>query len=155
VDRLSFAEAAKRLEEVDRVARKLDPAIRGQAFIVLGGYVLDQLRGADVIGLLQLVLREVAVEAERDLRELLDEVKRLDEQKARLRDLVDRLAQESTEIAMLLRSDFADVLDPSEGGGLESRLQVIMDQKSRLEQMISNILKASSETESGVIENLK
>jgi hypothetical protein len=35
-----------RLEEVDRVTRELDPALRSEVFLVLGGYVLDQLHGA-------------------------------------------------------------------------------------------------------------
>src|SRR6478736_2249540 len=99
----SFADAAKRLEEVDQVTRKLDPALRSQVFLVLGGYVLDQLNGADLIGLLQLVLREVAADTERDLRQIMDEVKRLDEEKAKLRELVDKLAAESSEVAARLR----------------------------------------------------
>jgi DNA anti-recombination protein RmuC len=101
------------------------------------------------------VLREVAAETERDLRQIMDEVKRLNEQKARLREFVDQLAAESSEIAARLRSEFTDVLGAIDATSLESVLQLFMEQKSKLEEMISNVLKASSETESGVIENLK
>ena len=64
-------------------------------------------------------------------------------------------AAESSDIAARLRSEFTDVLGAIDATSLESVLQLLMEQKSKLEEMISNVLKASSETESGVIENLK
>jgi hypothetical protein len=153
VDRKSFTKEAKRVQEIDRIVRKLDPAVRGQAFSHLSGKAASAL---PIEVLVTLVLQLAAEDAQRDLRELTEDVEKLNAQKARLRDLVERLAQDSDELAGLLRSEYEDLFDTGDLGELQSlRLQIALDRRSKLLQTLSNILKKLSDTDSAIIQNLK
>ena len=155
MDRERFAEAVAQVEEIDRVVRKLDPAVRAQAFSLLAAHALAPSgAGQDIEELVQLVLSLTAQEAEDDLREILQEVERVNAQKQRLRELVDRLGQESDELAARLRSEYCDLLDEN-AELMQLQLQMKMDRLSRLLQTWSNILKKMSDTESGIIGNIK
>ena len=157
MDRERFAEAVSRVEEIDRVVRKLDPAVRGQAFSALAGDALAPTgAGLDIEELVQLVLSLAAQEAENDLREILEEVEKVNEQKKRLRELVDRLGRESDDVATRLRSEYGDLLGGSDQGELQMlQLQMKVDRLSRLLETLSNILKKMRDTESTIIGNIK
>jgi hypothetical protein len=157
MDRKSFAAAAKRLEEVDQVVRKLDPAIRASAFALLRGYVAQTSGPSNNIEeLVLLVLRQAAESAQDDLRAVLREVERINEQKARLRDLLERVAQESDELAALLRAEYDDLFVTTDEFELESlRLQMAVDRQSKLLETLSNILKKISDTKRGIVDNIK
>jgi methyl-accepting chemotaxis protein len=155
MDRKSFAASAKRVEEVDQVVRKLDPSIRASAFTLLRGYV-GPTNDVSIDALLQIVLSLAAESAQEDLRALMREVQRINEQKSRLRDLLERVAQESEELAERLRAEYDDLFVSTEESEVEAlRLQMAMDRRSKLLETLSNILKKMSDTESGIVSNLK
>ena len=127
MDRERFTEATERLQEVDRFVRTLDPAIRPQAFSVLSGYAVGREASAG-----------------------------LDERKSKLRELLDRLAEESAEVDELLRREYEELF--VETGGLDDlqlRLQTALDRQARLLETLSNILKKLSCTEKEIVQNLK
>ena len=155
MDRKSFTASAKRLEEVDQVIRKLDPSIRASAFTLLRGYV-GPSSDVSIDALLQIVLSLAAESAQEDLRALMREIQRINEQKSRLRDLLERVAEESEELAERLRAEYDDLFVSTEESELEAlRLQMAMDRRSKLLETLSNILKKMSDTESGIVANLK
>jgi hypothetical protein len=127
VNRRRFKEAAKRLQEVDRVVRTLDPAVRGQAFSVLSPYAVGRRDSAEAV-----------------------------EQKSKLRELLERLAQENAELDELLRREydelFVETSDPDE---LQLRLQTAMQRQAEMLAILSNILKKLSCTEKQIVQNLK
>jgi methyl-accepting chemotaxis protein len=157
MDRKSFAAAAKRLEEVDQVVRNLDPAIRSSAFGLMRGYVAETTGSSSSIEeLVLLVLRQAAESAQDDLRAVLRELERINAQKARLRDLLERVAQESDEVAARLRAEYDDLFVTTDECELESlRLQMALDRQSKMIETLSNILKKMSDTERGIIDNIK
>lgn len=157
MDRERFAEAVERVEEIDRVVRKLDPAVRGEAFSVLARFTLAATpAGSDIEELVQLVLSLAAREAEDDLREILAEVEKINAQKKRLRELVDRLGQESDQLVASLRAEYRDLFDVNESAELQSlQLQMAMDRLARLLEALANILKKLSDTDSSIIQNIK
>jgi hypothetical protein len=63
---------------------------------------------------------DAARDAERDLEGLLDEIRRLQDQRAR--ELVQELAKESHALGDRLRSEFADVLAASDDGDTERQI---------------------------------
>ena len=155
MDRKSFSASAKRLEEVDQVIRKLDPSIRTSAFTLLRGYV-SPTNDVSIDALLQIVLSLAAESAQEDLRALMREVQRIHEQKSRLRELLERVAEESEALAERLRAEYDDLFVSTEESELEAlRLQMAMDRRSKLLETLSNILKKISDTESGIVANLK
>ena len=156
MDRGRFAEAVERVEEIDRVVRKLDPAVRGEAFSVLAGHASGLLPGSDIEALTFLVLMAATEGARDDLREIMAEVEKINAQKKRLRELVDRLGQESDELAGRLRAEYCDLLDASESAELQMlQLQMKMDRLSKLLETLANILKKVSDTDSSIIQNIK
>jgi len=127
VNRRRFKEAAKRLQEIDRVVRRLDPAVRGQAFSLLSSYAVGREGRAD-----------------------------LGEQKSTLRGLLDRLAQESAELEELLRREYDELfVETDEPDELQLRLQMAMDRQAKLLETLSDILKKLSCTERAIVQNLK
>jgi uncharacterized membrane protein YcjF (UPF0283 family) len=157
MDRKGFTAAVKRLEEVDQVVRKLDPAIRGAAFSLLRGYVaVPGGRSLAVEELVLLVMMRAAEDAQRDLREVARDLEAANKQKARLRDLIESLGRESDELADRLRAEYDDLFVTSELGELESlRLQMAMDRQAKLFETLSNLLKKLADAESGIVENIK
>jgi hypothetical protein len=111
--------------------------------------------GGDIETLVERVLMDAARDAKRDLESLLDEIRRLQAQRARLRELVQELAKESHELADRLRSEFADVLDAGDDEQASLRLQVALDRQAKLLQAISNVLKKLSDTDRQIVQNLK
>ena len=127
MNRRRFKEAAKRLQEIDRVVRRLDPAVRGQAFSLLSSYAVGREGRAD-----------------------------LGEQKSTLRGLLDRLAQESAELEELLRREYDELfVETDEPDELQLRLQMAMDRQAKLLETLSDILKKLSCTERAIVQNLK
>ena len=156
MDRERFAEAVARVEEIDRVVRKLDPAVRSEAFSVLARFTLAPTpAGSDIEELVQLVLSLAARAAEDDLREILAEVEKINAQKKRLRELVDRLGQESDQLVGSLRAQYRDLFDASDAELQSLQLQMAIDRLSKLLETLANILKKVSDTDSSIIQNIK
>ena len=73
-----------------------------------------------------------------------------------LRDLLDRLAEESAELDQLLRREYEELfVETSDPDELELRLQRALERRARLLEMMSNILKKLSCTEKAIVQNLK
>jgi hypothetical protein len=112
--------------------------------------------GDDIETLVERLLTDAAREVERDLEELLDGLRRLRAQRARLRELIQELDDESHELGDRLRSRFADVLYASgKEEEVSLRLQVALDRRAKLFQALSNVLKSLSDTDRQIAQNLK
>jgi hypothetical protein len=105
MDEQRFADATARLEQINQVVEKLDPAIRSQAFAALSAYVSPHTIGdatatlgatalpaGDIDALVVRVMLEASAEAENDLREIMGELKAATAAKRRLRLLISKLA---------------------------------------------------------------
>lgn len=216
-----FNDALERLNRVNEVVEKLDPAIRAAAFNVLAPYIAERrtttLFGPpdgsnDIASLAFLVLMEAAQSAQEDLKQIMDGVKAINAVK-RLRELMDKVNADATantqfprdhvdgltfsggglgseaayhqaelpkadlrgggvstvvtdlheglitsvEQLLLVRYSLQARLDSmSEMGEMESlRLQLAMDRLSKFMSTLSNLLKKSSDTASGIVQNLK
>ena len=117
----------------------------------------DHAGTGDIETLVERVLTEAARDAEQDLRNILEEVRRVLAQKARLRELVEELRKESDELRDRLENEFADVLDTLASDDQEAtlRLQAALDRRSKLFQALSNVLKKLSDTDRQIAQNLK
>jgi hypothetical protein len=113
--------------------------------------------GGGIETLVERVLMDAARDAEHDLESLLEEMRRLQAQRARLRALVQELGKESHELSDRLRSEFADVLDATTSDDEQAslRLQVALDRQAKLLSAISNVLKKLSDTDRQIVQNLK
>jgi hypothetical protein len=131
----------------------------------------------DIETLAFLVLMQASKSAQDDLKAILDQVKAINNAKAKQRELLDKVKAakasrqttldfESTLQLMLtayakqleaeLDSIQHDLDSMSELGEMESlRLQMAMDRLSKMMSTISNIMKKISDTASEIVENLK
>ncbi len=222
MDEQRFNDALERLNRVNEVVEKLDPAIRAAAFNVLAPYIAERrtttLFGPpdgsnDIASLAFFVLMEAAQSAQEDLKQIMDGVKAINAVKERLRELMDKVNADATantqfprdhvdgltfsggglgseaayhqaelpkadlrgggvstvvtdlheglitsvEQLLLVRYSLQARLDSmSEMGEMESlRLQMAMDRLSKFMSTLSNLLKKSSDTASGIVQNLK
>jgi hypothetical protein len=108
MDEQGFSEAVSRLEKVNEVVGKLDPAIRSAAFAVLSGYVsgsgspigswnvLDPADG-DIEQLAFIVMMEAAKSAEDDLKQIMSGVRAITAAKRELRVLICKVANDIAE----------------------------------------------------------
>jgi hypothetical protein len=108
VDEQGFSEAVSRLEKVNEVVGKLDPAIRAAAFAALSGYVsgsgslsgswsvLDSA-GGDIEQLAFIVMMEAAKSAEDDLKQIMSGVRAITAAKRELRALICKVANDIAE----------------------------------------------------------
>ena len=72
-----------------------------------GTYRHQTMIGAmDIEGLMILVMMEVYKDTEKDLRDLLDEMKKQNEEKKKIRDAINRLKQQQKEQKQLLREEY-------------------------------------------------
>jgi len=221
MDDQRFNNALERLNRVNEAVEKLDPAIRAAAFNVLAPYIAEPrtvisvgpLDGSrDIAALAFIVLMEAAVDAQEDLKRIMDWVKSMNAAKQRLRELMCKVAADaaanaerpgpndgltfssggfgseaayhqaelpkvdprggevlrvvtdlhegpitSVEQLRLVQYSLQGRIDSmSEMGEMESlRLQMAMDRLSKLMSTLSNLLKKSSDTSSGITQNLK
>lgn len=108
MDEQGFSEAVSRLEKVNEVVGKLDPAIRAAAFAALSGYVsgsgspsgswsvLDSADG-DIEQLAFIVMMEAAKSAEDDLKQIMGGVRAITAAKRELRALICKVANDIAE----------------------------------------------------------
>lgn len=102
------------------------------------GYgLLGNMGGEDIEALVFLVLMQAAKSANEDLKSIMEETKKANEARERAR------RQQGSEEGGL-----------DDLGGMQ-KLQELMDRKSKLLSTLSNLLKKRSETEDGVVSNLK
>jgi hypothetical protein len=97
MDEQRFDDALERLNRVNAVVEKLDPAIRAAAFNVLAPYIAEPTIGtlmetlddsSDIAQLAFIVLMEAAESAQEDLKAIMDGVKAINAAKERLRELM-------------------------------------------------------------------
>jgi hypothetical protein len=106
MDEQGFSEAVSRLEKVNEVVGRLDPAIRSAAFAALSGYVsgsegssvsggvLGLAGGGDIEELAFVVMMEATKSADDDLRQIMNEVKSITAAKQGLRELICKVAND-------------------------------------------------------------
>ena len=134
--------------------------------------------GGDVEGLAFLVLMRAAETAQEDLEAIMEDVRAINEAKAKQRRLLDERdpllaadAEEALDVdavvgllgALLAREIESDARELGAGidalgelGEIESlRLQIQMDRLSKLMSTLSNILKKLSDTQRTIVQNLK
>ena len=103
MDEHGFSDAVQRLDRVNEVIAKLDPAIRAAAFGVLARYVSESAPvvsaadgttpgGDDTAAVAFTVMTEAAVDAESDLKMILNQIRSATAAKRRLRELICRVA---------------------------------------------------------------
>ena len=118
----------------------------------------------DIESLLLLVLEQAVADANSDLREMMEELRRRHERLARLRKALAALsawreanASAESELVGSLRDLAGDLLknttDLTEL--MQMRLQMMMDRRNKLFEALSNLMKKQSDTASGIIKNLK
>jgi hypothetical protein len=152
VDDSGFEARAERVQRIDAIVRGLDPSIRAQAFELLGGF------DGDIEAIVFLVLMNAAEEAQEDLRSIMAEVRAINHQKSKLRDMLETVEREDAELAKRLRCEYDElfVSTQDELGEVQSlRLQMALDRRSKFLSTLSNLLKKLSDTESSIIQNLK
>lgn len=108
------------------------------------------------MALVALVLEAIARAAKQDLRELLRQMEAVHHTKSALRELLERVAEESEELARALRCEYEELFVSTESDELAMvELQMAMDQRSKLLEMLSNILKKMDESANEITQNLK
>ncbi len=118
----------------------------------------------DIESLLLLVMEQAVADANADLREMMEELRRRHERLARLRKALAALsawreanASAESELVGSLRDLAGDLLknttDLTEL--MQMRLQMMMDRRNKLFEALSNLMKKQSDTASGIIKNLK
>jgi hypothetical protein len=144
----------------------------------------QSLAGADVEALAFIVLMEASQDAQNDLKSIMDGVKSANERKAALRQAPNNLKQQDAAIKVVGQPDVrpattnlqartgavvagknAPISAAGQPANLNSMgdmsqeqqllLQRAMDQRSQLEAMISNVMKAVSDSQSNIVSNLK
>lgn len=118
----------------------------------------------DIESLVLLVMEQAVADANADLREMMEELRRRHERLARLRKALAALtawreanASAESELLGSVRDLAGDLLknttDLTEL--MQMRLQMMMDRRSKLFEALSNLMKKQSDTASGIIKNLK
>ncbi len=97
------------------------------------------LQGQDIDALVFLVMMQCTKDEESDLRQIMNETKAMTAAKQNLRNPLRASAANASEL-----SDMDSM-----------RLQMLMDRRSKLLEAMSNMMKSVSDTQSGVIGNLK
>jgi Spy/CpxP family protein refolding chaperone len=111
---------------------------------------------AEVNALASLVLEEVNRSTKENLDAFMQRLHALERAKSALEALIERVAQESEEVAQSLRAIYDDLFVSTDFGEEEAfRLQMAMDRMSKMMETLSNILKKVSDTDSGIVQNLK
>jgi hypothetical protein len=104
------------------------------------------LQGMDVDAVVFLVMMECAQDQESDLQQVMRQTQQnsLAKQSTRAEGQVNSAAQASSASQL------------SDASGMQSmELQMLMDQRSKLLQAISNVMKSASDTQSAIVANLK
>jgi hypothetical protein len=112
------------------------------------------IEDADITTLVLLVMLQASRSAEEDLKAALDEIRALNRQKQRLRDLMAKLKASDLDEAIDRLKNELDALAEL-GEEQQLRLQQFMDRQARLCSTVSNIMKTLSETSASIISNLK
>jgi hypothetical protein len=119
---------------------------------------IQNVAGADVEALAFVVLMNAAQDAQDDLKAILAEVRALNRQKSRLRELLETVAREDAQLAERLRSEYEELFvgtDDDFGETTSVRLQMALDRRSKLLETLSNVLKKLADTEGSIVQNLK
>jgi RNAse (barnase) inhibitor barstar len=125
---------------------------------------LKGLNGMDIDALVTLVMQEVSNDTQSDLRNMMANMKSNTQQKQ---------AQRSMLTSMHIQQSKKDSLDKAANNNKQGKskdqkdnlgdmsqeqqlqLQMMMDKKNKLEEMISNMMKKISDTQNQIISNLK
>jgi len=118
----------------------------------------------DIMELIYLVMLQAVEDANAELRDLMEEIRRRNKRLCRLRKAaaelrIHREADPASDMELVRSVDdvVADQLkslsDMSEA--LQIRLQMAMDRQSKARQALSNLLKKQSDTASAIVKNMK
>ncbi len=119
--------------------------------------------GADIGGLVFLLVMETARSAQEDLEAILDTVREINHAKHGQRgdlDFESLFHLTATLYAKQLDAELAEIGDDLDGAselseGESLRLQMMMDRLSKLMSTLSNVLKKCADTSSQIVQNLK
>jgi len=144
---LKLAPSAK--QKLQRVSQSLANAPNAENAARLGitnAFPGVNFSDSDISALIVFVMWEATKDADNDLKNLMDELKKINDKKAALRS------------ATVAQSDVAkkkldSLNEMSEMTGL--RLQMMMDKRSKFISTLSNIMKKISSTQNTVVQNLK
>lgn len=116
----------------------------------------QSISALDVVALASLVLEQSARSAAQDLQEMVRQVEAIHGKKSALRELLERVAAESEELARALRCEYEELFVATEADELAlAKLQTAMDRRSKLLETLSNILKKLADSDSAIAQNLK
>lgn len=139
---------------------------------------LGNLNDADIEAIAFLVLMQAAKSAQEDLKGIMGEVKKMNEDKVSQRQQANNIKQSSAQMKTQARAEYkkADSLKPLRSAAItmkatelkdkkdnmsdfttkqQLRMQMIMDHRNKVYEAISNMMKKISETEQSIIGNLK
>ncbi|RTL60434.1 MAG: hypothetical protein EKK37_06260 [Sphingobacteriales bacterium] len=139
---------------------------------------LGNLNDADIEAIAFLVMMQAAKSAQQDLKDIMGQVKKINDAKASQRQKTNELKQSSAQMKTQARAGYqnADSLKPLRAATVakqvseqkdkkdnmadlseeqQLKLQMIMDRRSKAIQAISNMMKKLSETEENIIKNIK
>ena len=126
--------------------------------------IIAGVSDADIEALLFLVMEQAVADSNADLRQMMDELRRRNERLARLRRALAGLAAwreahaaADNDLARSAGDLASDLLrSTSEMSELmQLQLQAMMDRRSRMLEMVSNLIKKQSDTAACVLKNLK
>jgi hypothetical protein len=126
--------------------------------------IIDGERDGDIEALLFLLMEQAIADANADLKQVMDELRRRNERLARLRRTLAGLTawreahtsadSDAVRAAKDLARDF--LRNTTEISDLmQLQLQTMMDRRSKMLEMISNLLKKQSDTAACILKNLK
>jgi len=126
--------------------------------------IIDGERDGDIEALLFLLMEQAIADANADLKQVMDEVRRRNERLARLRRTLAGLTawreahtsadsdavRAAKDLARDLLRNTTEISDL-----MQLQLQTMMDRRSKMLEMISNLLKKQSDTAACILKNLK
>jgi hypothetical protein len=118
----------------------------------------------DIMSLVFRVMEQAVADTDADLRQMMDEMRKRREAIERMRRVVAEMAALG-EASALGESELGKSLRNYVAGNLQSladmsqtmelRLQMLMERRSKMLEMLSNLLKKQSDTASAIIANMK
>jgi hypothetical protein len=126
--------------------------------------IIDGERDGDIEALLFLLMEQAIADANADLKQVMDELRRRNERLARLRRTLAGLTawreahtsadsdavRAAKDLARDLLRNTTEISDL-----MQLQLQTMMDRRSKMLEMISNLLKKQSDTAACILKNLK
>lgn len=125
-------------------------AIRAQVRARFAGQTFSDM---DVESLVVMVMMETAAMEEQEIRDQLEQMKKVNAEKERLRAIVAELRKQREAVKDDLKAKYDAMNEQSQVEQL--RLQMMMDRRARLMETLSNLMKKFSDIQSTLIQNLK